>query len=87
MDDLKRSLQRCLRQHLPLISPGDEINMAAELAFAGLDSMSAISLLLDLEQTFSITFPDTMLNRETFRTGESLLAAIRLLVGSRPPGC
>lgn len=86
MDDLTRTLQGCLRQRLPLLPPDGEIDMSAELLAAGLDSMSAISLLLDLERAFSVAFPDTMLNPETFRTGESLRAAIRQLVEPPPAG-
>ena len=69
MDEPTRMLQRCLRQHLPK-SLGKEIDMSTELVLLGLDSMSAISLLLDLEDAFKITF----------RTGDTLLAAVRRLV-------
>ena len=42
-------------------------------------------MLLDLEQTFSIAFPDSLISRGTFRTGDTLLAAVRQLVATRPP--
>ena len=85
MDDLTRKLQRCLRQHL-MLPPDEGIDMSVELRYLGLDSMSAVPMLLDLEQTFSISFPDSLISRGTFRTGATLLVAIRELVASQPPG-
>ena len=83
MDELTRTLQRCLRQHLPL-SPDEEIDMSIELFLLGLDSMSAIALLLDVEEAFSVTFPREMLDPKIFRTGDTLLATVRQLVNSKP---
>lgn len=83
MDELTRTLHRCLRQHLPAVPEG-EIDMTIELFLLGLDSMSAIALLLEVEEAFAITFPTVMLDPKVFRTGETLLAAVRELVASRP---
>jgi acyl carrier protein len=44
----------------------------AKLADLGLDSMHAIDLLFDLEDTFGIAFPDDDLNETTFATAGSL---------------
>lgn len=46
----------------------------------GLDSMSVIELVLDLESEYDITFPDNLLVAETFETLESLRAAVDALV-------
>lgn len=46
----------------------------------GLDSMSAVNLLLDIEATFGITFPDELLTGEVFRTVESLADSVERLV-------
>jgi len=83
MDEISRTVQRCLRRHLGLESTNEEIDMKEELVRLGLDSMSAISLLVEIEQTFSITFPEDWLQPQTFRTGELLLAAVRELVAGR----
>ncbi|MDZ4863001.1 MAG: phosphopantetheine-binding protein [Gemmatimonadota bacterium] len=82
MDELTRTLQRCLRQHLPT-APEGEIDVTIELFLLGLDSMSAIALLLEVEEAFAITFPTGLLDPKVFRTGETLLAAVRELVASR----
>lgn len=84
MDDHIQTLQRCLRQHLPA-SRGRDIDLSTELVLLGLDSMSAISLLLDVEDAFRVKFPRSMLDPKVFRTGETLLAAIRQLQAQPEP--
>lgn len=68
-----------LRRHLPDWSRRQSFSDDADLVTLGLDSMSAINLLLDLEQEFGIEFPDAMLTDETFRTLSSLRTAIQSL--------
>lgn len=78
-DEVAQTLQRCLRQHLPMVPAEGDIDLSAQLFEFGLDSMSAIGLLMELEAAFSIRFPDQRLDPETFSTGNSLLAVIREL--------
>jgi acyl carrier protein len=61
-------------QAFPLDTPFDEL---------GLDSLSAIDLLLDLEESFDIVFPDSMLNEETFRTAKTLHKAVSSLMNGQ----
>jgi acyl carrier protein len=46
----------------------------------GLDSMSAIELVLDIEDTFGTQFPEELLVRETFATFASLETVVRSMV-------
>ena len=69
-----------LQKHLKFVNPAETFPMDAELESLGLDSMSAIDLLLALEETFEIIFPDAMLTPEVFRTARSLENAIQSLV-------
>jgi len=82
MDELQELLSQVLKQHLQLIPADGTIDPDAELRELGLDSMTAIALLLDLEQAFSITFPDEMLEADTFRTAATLRAALDRLIAS-----
>jgi acyl carrier protein len=41
--------------------------------------MSALTLLLELEEIFDITFPDTLLNATTFRSAKNLENVIQML--------
>lgn len=85
MTDILPAFRQCLREHL-VVPEGEEIELSTELRELGLDSMSAISLLLELEKTFSITFPDRMLAQEVFRTGTSLLETVQELLAQRSGG-
>lgn len=79
MDDLTGQFERCLRRHLRLLR-ADSIDYAADLAQLGLDSMTAVALLVDMEKVFAIRFPDEMIAEDTFRTAGSLIKAVRLLL-------
>jgi acyl carrier protein len=45
----------------------------------GLDSMTAIAVLLEMEKTFNIRFPDEMLVEGTFGTAGKLKEAVQML--------
>jgi acyl carrier protein len=81
MSDITTKLNAILRQHLKFLGDEQEIPADEELSKLGLDSMSAINLLLDVEQAFGIVIPDEMLTAETFHTQATLGAAISTLVG------
>ena len=78
MDDITTQFEEALRRHLRLVKQ-DSIDYDAELAQLGLDSMTAVAVLLDMEKTFSIRFPDEMLVEGTFRTAGKLKEAVQLL--------
>jgi acyl carrier protein len=82
MADILPRFRRCLIAHLTA-PPGGEIDLDTELREVGLDSMSAISLLLDLEKEFGITFPDDTLAPEVFRTGATLLETVQRLAARK----
>lgn len=62
--------------HLKFVDSEQAFPMEMDLEQMGLDSMGAISLLLDLEENFGIQFPDDLLTAETFRTGLNLQKAV-----------
>jgi acyl carrier protein len=78
MSDITAEFDQCLRRHLRLVKP-DSINYDMELAQLGLDSMTAVAVLLDMEKTFKIKFPDEMLVEGTFRTAGRLKEAVEKL--------
>ena len=79
MDDITMRFEQCLRRHLRLVKP-DSINYDVELAQLGLDSMTAVALLLDIEKTFAIRFPDDMIVEGTFRYAGGLKKAVQQLL-------
>ncbi len=78
MDDITTEFEECLRRHLRLAKLAP-INYETELAKLGLDSMTAVAVLLDMEKTFGIRFPDDMLAEGTFRTAGKLKEAVLML--------
>jgi acyl carrier protein len=52
-----------------------------DLATSGLDSAGVIDLLIDIEETFSISLPEALLTPETFRTRATLERVIAMLAG------
>jgi len=62
---IKNRTEQCLRRHLRVVKPVS-VNYAVELVYLGLDSMTAVALLLDMEKMFDIRFPDDMLVQDTF---------------------
>jgi acyl carrier protein len=57
----------------------DAVDYAIELVQLGLDLMTAVAILPDMEKTFGIRFPDDMLVEGTFRTAGKLKEAVQLL--------
>ena len=51
----------------------------SDLYGAGLTSLTTVSLMLALEDEFSVEFPDSMLSRKTFQSIQSLSEAIATL--------
>ena len=76
MDDVTSKLVEILREHLQFVGADEELQMTQELSELGLDSAGAIGLLLEVEGSFSVAFPDEMLVPETFRTAATLRDAI-----------
>ena len=69
-----------LEGHLRRV-PADVDWATASLPDLGLDSMSAIELVLAIEDTFGAQFPEELLVWETFATYWSLESAVRSMVG------
>jgi acyl carrier protein len=76
------TFEAMLRVYLPY---GGEGPLGADdvLADLGLDSMSVVSLLVDLEAGYGIEFPDELLTAETFDTVGSLWTALSGVTGVR----
>ena len=76
---LDAQLETILRRYLVLVPVGQDVPLKTELPALGLDSMSALTLLLELEEIFDISCPDSLLNATTFRSAKSLENVIQTL--------
>jgi acyl carrier protein len=73
------TLRELLARHLRRV-PDDVDWATAFLPDLGLDSMSAIELVIDIEETFGAQVPEELLVRETFATFGSLESVVRSMV-------
>ena len=80
---MNAQLDTILRRYLVLVPDGRDVPLETELPALGLDSMSALTLVLELEEIFDISFPDSVLNASTFRSANSLENVIQVLRQAR----
>jgi acyl carrier protein len=73
------TLPEVLRRHLRRM-PENGDWAGVTLAELGLDSMVAIELVVDIEDTYGAEFPEDLLVRETFSTFQSLRAVVASMV-------
>lgn len=78
--EITARLNTVLRRHLRFVDELEAIPPDSELIDLGLDSLSAINLLLELEEEFGVAFPDELLSPETFRTAANLNATLQQLL-------
>lgn len=72
-----------LIRHLPILKNTEEIDPLVELQNYGLDSMTSISLLLDLEEKLDMLFPDEFLMSETFENTNALWEKVQRILEQR----
>lgn len=72
------TLAGVLARHLRRVPDGDWSTVP--LADLGLDSMTAIEVVVGVEEAFGVEFPEELLVRETFATRAALEAAVRGMV-------
>lgn len=85
VEEFDRTLDNVLRMHLPGLEAGAALPRDVPLSELGLDSLRAVSLVLDLEDTFAVEFPDRMLNEATFHSAGALREALRALAENGEP--
>ncbi|MEO1087339.1 MAG: phosphopantetheine-binding protein [Acidobacteriota bacterium] len=68
-----------LRQHMK-VKPEFVFQDDTVLGDVGLDSLTAVDVMLSLEDTFGVTFPDHLLTYDVFRHFASLRDAVQGLV-------
>ncbi|MCT8354381.1 MULTISPECIES: phosphopantetheine-binding protein [Photorhabdus] len=63
------------------IAHGVTVNPDGRLDESGIDSMTLVRLILQLEDEFDVILPDTLLGPETFETPRSITNALNLSKG------
>jgi acyl carrier protein len=75
-------IRNALLEHGKLSEPIESLNDDADLYDAGLTSLSTVSVMLALEDSIGLEFPESMLSRRTFSSIRSIRAALEELVPS-----
>ncbi|HRH78553.1 MAG TPA: phosphopantetheine-binding protein [Cellvibrionaceae bacterium] len=73
-------LKTIIASHLKRIASAEDLPEDAELASLGLDSMTAMNLLFDIEDQFSVAFDESLLTPEVFKSCRSLHNALLTLL-------
>jgi acyl carrier protein len=73
---LEPEIRRVLADHARLSVDVDALDEHADLFNAGMSSHASVNVMLALEDTFDIEFPDSMLQRRAFESIAVIAAAI-----------
>jgi acyl carrier protein len=63
--------------------PASEIADEADLYAAGLSSFASVQLMLGLEESFDMEFPDNLLNRKSFASIAAIEQTVRMILDDR----
>jgi acyl carrier protein len=81
-DDTRTAIRGVLREHARLPVDIDTLGDDADLFAAGMTSHASVNLMLALEDSFDVEFPDRMLTRGVFDSVSAIAAAIAELTGT-----
>jgi acyl carrier protein len=76
------AIRRVLRDHGRLGVDPDQLAPDTDLYQSGMTSHASVNVMLALEGAFDVEFPDHMLNRNVFRTIQSIEHALGELVAA-----
>lgn len=76
-----QAIREVLAQHGRLPGGVDGLADEADLYSAGLTSLATVGVMLALEERFDFEFPETKLNRSTFRSISTIAQTVAELVG------
>jgi acyl carrier protein len=76
---MMHKIRELIAAHAGLPQGAQEISDDTDLYRAGMKSFASVQLMLALEETFDIEFPEEMLNRATFRSASAIARAVETL--------
>ncbi len=82
---LEGRIREVLDQHARLPVSAESISNNEDLFQAGMSSHASVSVMLGLEDTFDVEFPDELLKRSVFESVGSIAAALRALQADGTP--
>jgi acyl carrier protein len=79
---MESEIRKILADHARLPVDIADLDDAADLYQAGMTSHASVNVMLALEDTFDIEFPETMLRKSTFESVTAIRTALVSLVGA-----
>jgi acyl carrier protein len=79
MDRVDDTIRQVLAEHGQLLVDANKLSPEDDLFRMGMGSMASINVMLALEETFGVEFPEEMLTRNTFSTISSIKSALERL--------
>ena len=79
MSALHESIRKVIRDHARLPVDIDTLADGDDLFAAGMSSHASVNLMLALEDTFDVEFPDAMLKRSVFESVDGIASAVSSL--------
>ena len=73
---MREKIRDIVSRHGKLRVPMERLDDGADLFSNGMDSLAVVDVMLSIEETFGLEFPDTLLNRSSFSTIASLEHAV-----------
>jgi acyl carrier protein len=73
---MKDQIRQVIKQHGDLSVDVDGLADDADLYQAGMTSHASVNVMIALEDTFEIEFPDSQLTRSVFQSVDSIAAAL-----------
>ncbi|MEV6927328.1 acyl carrier protein [Dactylosporangium sp. NPDC051485] len=71
--------EEMIRRQCRLLEPGEPIDPDTSLALLGIDSVQILMLIVEIEETFLVEIPETMLTGEYFATPRSIWSVLESL--------
>jgi len=79
---METQIREILAEHARLPVEVGSLDDGADLYQAGMTSHASVSVMLALEDTFDIEFPESMLRKSTFESVSAISAALTTLVAA-----
>ena len=80
---MNATIRELLKKHGGLSVDVADLADNADLYAAGLSSFASVQLMLALEESFDIEFPDSLLNRKSFASIESIERTVGSITGNQ----
>ncbi|MEV1133878.1 acyl carrier protein [Rhodococcus coprophilus] len=72
----EQAIRKVLDEHAKLSVDATDLDIAADLYELGLTSHASVNVMLALEDTFDVEFPDELLRKSTFASVDSIRSAL-----------